>query len=89
MRGHRGSRYSPSRGVCANLFPQQSLQSWLCLDALEAAGSPEDARNRLESQSTSRLFTPERCRDRAETKYNLLDFNGTDSPFLILEGILR
>ena len=23
------------------------------------------------------------CRDRAETTYNLLDFNGTDSPFLI------
>jgi hypothetical protein len=26
----------------------------------------------------------ERCRDRATTTYNLLDFNGTDSPFLIL-----
>jgi len=24
------------------------------------------------------------CRDRAETTNNLLDFNGTDSPFLIL-----
>ena len=26
----------------------------------------------------------ERCRDRAATTCNLLDFNGTDSPFLIL-----
>jgi hypothetical protein len=36
--GASGSRYSPSRSFCANLFPQQSLQSWRCLDALEAAG---------------------------------------------------
>ena len=28
--------------------------------------------------------TPRKCRDRATTTYNLLDFNGTDSPFLIL-----
>jgi hypothetical protein len=28
------------------------------------------------------------CRDRATTTCNLLDFNGTDSPFLILEGVL-
>src|SRR5258708_4302778 len=28
--GHRGSRYSPSRSSCVNLFPQQSLQSWRC-----------------------------------------------------------
>jgi len=38
MRGHRGSRYSPAPSFCANLFPQQSLQSWRRLDALEAAG---------------------------------------------------
>ena len=36
--GHRGSRYSPSRSFCANLFPRQWLQSSRCLDALEAAG---------------------------------------------------
>jgi len=37
MSWHRGSRYSPSRSFCANLFPQQSLQYWRYLDALEAA----------------------------------------------------
>jgi len=36
--GASGSRYSPSHSFCANLLPQQSLQSSRCLDALEAAG---------------------------------------------------
>jgi hypothetical protein len=27
IEGHRAGRYSPWRGFCVNLFPQQSLQS--------------------------------------------------------------
>jgi hypothetical protein len=49
MRGHRGSLYSPSHCFCANLFQKQSLQSWRCPPGSKLPGSPEDARNRLES----------------------------------------
>jgi hypothetical protein len=52
-------------------------------DAVDFVAASGSVRYRL---VPSRSVWP--CRDRATTTCNLLGFNGTDSPFLILYGVL-